>query len=52
MCSNLLLYLVAICIKIIGVCIRRMFAIILVVVTVWGSCGNVCCVSDVVKYSV
>ena len=29
-----------------------MFVFMSVVVTVWGSCGNVCCVAAVVKNSV
>ena len=33
----------------IDVCIWRMFVFMSVVVTVWGVCGNVCCVAAVVK---
>ena len=32
--------------------IWRMFVFMSVVVTVWGVCGNVCCVTAVVKNSV
>ena len=46
--SILLLPLVARCLETIDVCIWRMF----VVVTVWGVCGNGCCVVAVVKNSV
>ena len=40
----LLLPLVHICLEKIDVCIWRMFVFMSVVVTVWGSRGNVCCV--------
>ena len=50
--SILLLPLVTRRIGIIDVCIWRMFVFISVVVTVWGVCGNVCCVAAVVKESV
>ena len=49
--SILLLPLVARCLETIDVCIWRMFVLMSVVVTVWGSCGNVCCVAAVVKNS-
>ena len=44
--SILSLPLVARCL---GVCIRRMFVFMSVVVTVWGVCGNVCCVAPLLK---
>ena len=51
--SILLLPLVARCLETIDVCIWRMFVFVFVfvsvVVTVWGVCGNVCCVAAVVK---
>ena len=47
--SVLLLPLVARCLETIDVCIWRMFVF---VVTVWGVCGNVCCVAAVVINSV
>ena len=47
--SILLLPLVARCLESIDVCIWRMFVFMSVVMTVWGSCGNVCCVASVVK---
>ena len=37
------------CLETIDVCIWRMFVFMSVVVTVWGVCGNVCCVAAVVK---
>ena len=38
------------CLETIDVCIWRMFVFrSVVVVTVWGVCGNVCCVAAVVK---
>ena len=49
--SILLLPLVARCLETIDVCIWRMFVFMSVVVTVWGVCGNVCCVAAVVKNS-
>ena len=48
----LLLPLVARCLETIDVCIWCMFVFMSVVVTVWGVCGNVCCVAAIVKYSV
>ena len=45
----LLLPLVARCLETIDVCKWRMFVFMSVVVTVWGVCGNVCCVAAVVK---
>ena len=50
--SILLLPLVARCLETIDVCIWRMFVFMSIVVTVWGSSGNVCCVAAVVKNSV
>ena len=50
--SILLLPLVARCLETIDACIWRMFVFMSVVVTVWGVCGNVCCVAAVVKNSV
>ena len=50
--SILLLSLVARYLETIDVCIWRMFAFMSVVVTVWGSVENVCCVAAVVKDSV
>ena len=47
-----LLPLVARCLETIDVCIWRMFAFMSVVVTLWGLCGNVCCVAGVIKDSV
>ena len=47
--SILLLSLVARCLETIDVCIWCMFVFMSVVVTVWGVCGNVCCVAVVVK---
>ena len=41
--------LVAICLETIDVCIWHMFVFMSVVVTVWGSCGNVYCVASVVE---
>ena len=49
--SILLLPLVARYLETIDVCIWRMFVFMPVVVTVWGDCGNVCCVAAVVKNS-
>ena len=49
--SILLLPLVARCLEKIDVCIWCMFVFMSVVVTVWGVCGNVCCVAAVVKDS-
>ena len=49
--SILLLPLLARCLETIDVCIWGMFAFMSVVVTVWGVCGNVCCVAAVVKDS-
>ena len=46
--SILLLPLVDRCPETIDVCIWRMFVFMSVVVTVWGACGNVCCVALVV----
>ena len=50
--SILVLPFVARCLETIDVCIWRMFVCMYVVVTVWGVCGNVCCVAAVVKNSV
>ena len=49
--SILLLPLVARCLETIDVCIWGIFVFMSVVVTVWGVCGNVCCVAAVVKNS-
>ena len=51
-CSILLLPLVARCLETIYVCIWHIFVFMSVVVTVWGVCGNVCCVAAVVKNSI
>ena len=47
----LLLPLVAKCLETIDVCIWHMFVFMSVIVTVWGVCGNICCVAAVVKNS-
>ena len=46
--SILLLPLVARCLVTIDVCIWRKLVFMSGVVTVWGGCGNVCCVAAVV----
>ena len=51
-CSILLLPLVARCLEAIDVCIWCMFGFMSIVVTVWGVCGNVCCVASIAKDSV
>ena len=50
--SILLLPLMTRCLETIVVCIWHMFVFMYVVVTVWGFCGNVCCVVAVVKDNV
>ena len=47
--SILLLSLVARCLETIDVYMWCMFVFMSVVVTVWGVCGNVCCVAAIVK---
>ena len=51
-CAVFLLPLVASCLETKDVCIWRMFVFIYVVVSVWGVCGNVCCVSAIANDSV
>ena len=45
--SSELLVCVARCLETIDVCIWLMFVFMSVIVTVWGVCGNVCCVEPV-----
>ena len=47
--STLLLSLVARCLETIDVCIWRMLVFMSVVMTVWGSVWNDCCVAAIVK---